>query len=67
MQNEIDYIERCLKWIEDIKPSQANPATWFQLKSSFVPRVRAFIRKEEPSAFDIAQDLFKNEENKNIR
>lgn len=57
MNEEVEYINKCLDFIESIKPSQQNPAVWLKLKVSFVPRARAFVNGEKPTAIDIANSM----------
>ena len=43
---EKDFILKGIKLMEDLKPSEMNPARWLSFKIKFLPRLKAFINGE---------------------
>ena len=66
MSEEKDYLNKCIKFIEDLPPSKANMAIWTMLKAKFIPRLKRYINGEEKKAEDMGEeeikDFFKKEE-----
>jgi len=59
---EKEYILKGLKLMNDLKPSDMNPARWLSFKIKFLPRLTAFINgemfEEKKDEVDIAKEVF---------
>jgi len=58
MNEEKDYINKCIKFIEELPPSKANEAIWAMLKAKFIPRLKNYINGEEVVTVEEAEKLF---------
>lgn len=58
-------IREAIKRLELIKPSEINPATWFQVKAWLFPRIIAYMdgykEKEELTPEEMIDEVFKKD------
>lgn len=45
--SEKEFILKGIVRMEEIKPSQINPVIWLNLKTNWLPRLKAFVNGEE--------------------
>ena len=44
--DEKEYINKGIKFMEELPPSKMNPALWTIIKTKYLPRLKAYINKE---------------------